>query len=440
MKRRSPLRICTLSLGCVKNLVDTETFLGRIAQSGCVLVPDVREADLVLVNTCSFIKPALNESLKTLRELVSLKGPKVVAVGCMVQHLGKKLFELVPGLWGAVGLDEERKLPDILNELLQKKRIFERPGPARGPAAADTGRLRLTPRHYAYLKISEGCSDACTFCTIPRIRGPLRSKPLSTVLREAREMVRSGAHELILIAQDLTAYGTDRRGAARLPELLLELQKIRDLFWIRLLYLHPAKLTEDLIGVIAGSEKILACLDLPFQHASTPVLKAMGRGMDTRRAEELLHHLRRRLPPVVFRGTFLVGFPGETEEDFNILLDFARRWEFPRGGVFRYSPQEGTKAARLGGRVPPALARKRQAALRRVLVENARKFAESRVGRKVTVVVDEIREGRPVGRTFAEAPDVDPVVWLPPGSAQVGDFLEGTVRGVRGLDLTVEPD
>jgi len=433
-----PSTVAVVSLGCVKNIIDTEVFLGRLAQNGFIPGADPREADFILVNTCSFIEPAMEESLDALRRL-SARHPRVVAVGCMVQRLGEEIFDLVPALAGAVGLDEEAQLAQILRKLERSCDLFSHRGPARAPALADKARLRITPPHYAYLRVSEGCSAGCTFCIIPRIRGRLRSKPPGRILSEARELVRSGARELILVAQDLTAYGRDLPSRPRLVDLLEKLEKIPDLFWIRLLYLHPAKVATELVDRIARSEKILPCMDLPFQHVSTPVLKRMGRPMTTRSAWKLVRDLRSTIPPAVLRGTFMVGFPGETEEDFERLLRFVKKVGFPRGGVFKWSRQEGTRAAALGGRVPARTAAARRKRLHALLAENARRFNEERLGRPLTVVVDDEEDGFMLARSFAEAPDVDPVILLPAGSARAGEFLEVKPVRTRGLDLVAEP-
>jgi ribosomal protein S12 methylthiotransferase len=442
-RSKEPVSVAVVSLGCVKNIIDTEVFLGNLAQAGFIPTQDERLADMVLVNTCSFIDSAAEESLATLRELVARAAAdrgsrKVVAVGCMVQRFGGEIFRLVPGLAGAVSLDDERELPAALEEIARGEggaAGAEKPRPACAPVAADTARLRITPRHYAYLRLSEGCSTNCTFCIIPTIRGRLRSKPRSMVLAEARELIESGARELILVAQDLTAYGHDLSGRNELAELLAELETLPDLVWIRLLYLHPAKVNGELVDRIAGSTRIVPCIDLSFQHVSTPVLKRMGRGMTADDARNLVRELTARIPRAVLRGTFLVGFPGETEEDFETLVGFIKEAGFPRGGVFRWSPQEGTPAARLEGRVAPDAAEHRQARVRELLARNAERFNRERIGTTVTAVIDEKSKKGLLARSFAETPDVDPVIDLPGGDAPVGSFVEVTLTRPRGLDL-----
>jgi ribosomal protein S12 methylthiotransferase len=435
--------IATISLGCAKNLIDTEVFLARLAGAGAILTEDPRHADVVLVNTCGFIDDAVEESVASLKALVALGTPRrpktVIAVGCLPQRLGAQLFERVPGLAGAVGLDDERALPELIMRVVRGKKITCDARPSSARAAADTPRLRLTPSHWAYLQVSEGCNAGCTFCAIPKIRGKLRSKPLAAVVKEARELAASGARELVLIAQDLTAYGKDLYGRLALPELLAALEKIPALVWIRLLYLHPNKVTDALVMRIAQSDKILPCLDLPFQHAEPRILQRMGRGVPSGGdATQLVAHLRECIPPLVLRGTFLTGFPGETARDFATLVHFVTATEFPRGGAFSFSPQTDTPAAEFPDRVAPRVARTRSARIRRVISDNARAFATSRIGRTLTVVVDGPVHRFLAARSFAEAPEVDPVVRLPLGSAEPGTFVTAKITGVAGLDLVGE--
>ena len=435
-----PLAIATVSLGCAKNLVDTEVFLARLAGAGALLTDDPRAADIILVNTCGFIDDAIAESVAELKRLVALGGrgrrKPVIAVGCLPQRLGPEIFERVPGLAGAVGLDDEGDLPALVARVAGGERIACAARPSGGPATADTPRLRLSPRHWAYLQASEGCDAGCSFCAIPRIRGALRSKPLRAVVREARELAASGVRELVLIAQDLTAYGEDLDGGPALPELLAALERVHGIVWIRLLYLHPRRITDELIDRIAASEKILPCLDLPFQHSEPRILRRMGRGAPAAgSAAALMARLRDRIPPLVARGTFLAGFPGETAGDFEALARFVRTAGFPRGGAFSFSPQAGTPAARFAPRPAPRVARARAARLRRLISDNARAFARARVGRTATVIVDGPSGRFLAARSFAEAPEVDPVVRLPLGSAEPGAFVAGRITGVAGLDL-----
>ncbi|HAK95074.1 MAG TPA: 30S ribosomal protein S12 methylthiotransferase RimO [Planctomycetes bacterium] len=435
-----PLAIATVSLGCAKNLIDTEVFLARLAGAGAVLTDDPRAADVVLVNTCGFIDDAVAESVAALARLVALgargKPKPVIAVGCLPQRLGAEIFERVPGLAGAVGLDDERALPELVMRVVRGGKVACDARPSDGPAAADTPRLRLTPPHWAYLQVSEGCNAGCTFCAIPRIRGALRSKPLRAVVREARELAASGARELVLIAQDLTAYGEDLGGRPALPDLLAALERVPGIVWLRLLYLHPRRITGELIDRIAASEKILPCLDLPFQHSEPRILRRMGRGAPAEgSAGALIARLRTRIPPLVVRGTFLAGFPGETAREFAALERFVAAAGIARGGAFSFSPQAGTPAARFPDRTAPRVARARAARLRRLISENARAFARSRVGRTMTVIVDGPAGRFLAARSFAEAPEVDPVVRLPLGSAEPGTFVTARITGAAGLDL-----
>lgn len=464
---KPPVTVATLSLGCVKNIIDTEVFLGRVAASGIALTPYPESADIVLVNTCGFIDSAVEESLDTLRGLVEANpDARVVAVGCLVQRMGEKIFEQVPNLAAAVGLDEEGQLANLLKDMSnsidsgggkkQKKRKKQKPilrGPAVGEAArgdpvGDVPRLRITPAHYAYLQLSEGCNAGCTFCVIPKIRGRLRSKPQDMILNEARELAASGARELILVAQDLTAYGADFKtknkaahtGPEPLVDLLSALEELDDVGWLRLLYLHPSKVSDALIDHVAKSDKIVPCLDVPFQHASPAVLKRMGRALPA--GKDLLSMVQgwqEKIPDLVVRTTFLVGFPGETAEDFDRLVDFAEAGRFPRGGVFSWSPQEGARATTFPDRVPEDLASERADRLRAIIADNARRFAEESVGQTVEAVVDEMMDGYLAARSAAETPDIDPVIRLPEEAALTpGDFVSVKITGTEDLDRVGE--
>ncbi len=445
-KNNTQKTVATVSLGCVKNIIDTEVFLAEIAEAGYVLTPYPDDADIVLVNTCAFIDEAIEESVAMLRDLVDFGTKKVIAVGCLPQRMGGELFELVPGLAGAVGLDEESRLAEIIKQAGKKKRLFSTKGPAKAAPLSDCPRLRITPSHYAYLRLSEGCNAGCTFCAIPRIRGRLRSKPHRLVLEEAGELAESGVRELILVSQDLTAYGADlsqenKAGAADgnlLCEVLRDLEKIDGIEWIRLLYLHPNKITDALIKAIAKSPKILSYLDLPFQHASPKVLKRMGRSGRTE-PMALVEKLKQSIPDLVMRGTFLVGFPGEAEEDFAELEKFVADTGFQRGGVFGWSPQKGTRAFEFKDRVDEKTTQDRVERIRELLFNNAQSYAESAAGKNFSVFVDEPSETYLSARSYAESPDVDPVFRLPVGAANPGELIKVIAKSTDELDIIAEP-
>src|SRR6516164_3425380 len=318
-----------VSLGCPKNLVDSERMLGRLAQDGYVLSPDADGADVVVVNTCGFIEPARQESLAVIREMLDLKRQgrvgAVVVAGCLAERKQDDLLKEVPEVDHVVGVFGREEITQVLDRTLagrnrDEQRSLFRPAPVR--AQEDTARLRITPRHYAYLKISEGCDRLCTFCAIPGMRGKHVSKPIEEIVREARELVADGVRELNLVAQDTTYYGLDLYGRVRLAELLRELDKIDGLEWIRVLYAYPIFFTDELIETLAGSKKILPYLDMPLQHINDRVLRRMQRRVNRATTEDLLVRLRSAIPNLALRTTFIVGFPGETHAEFEELVAF----------------------------------------------------------------------------------------------------------------------
>src|ERR1700726_1762697 len=331
----TPRTFAFVSLGCPKNTVDSERMLGKLAQDGYTLVPDAEGADVVVVNTCGFIEPARQESLAVIREMLALKEKghvgSVVVAGCLAERKKDDLLLEVPGVDHIVGVFGREEIAQVVDRVVtqrQEQRSLFRPAPVR--AQEDTARLRITPRHYAYLKISEGCDRLCTFCAIPGMRGKHVTKPIEEVLREARELAADGVRELILVAQDSTYYGLDLYGRVRLAELLRELEKVEGVEWIRLLYAYPMYFSDELIETLAGSRRIVPYLDMPLQHINDRMLKRMSRRVDPKGTEELLHKLRSALPGLTMRTTFIVGFPGETDEEYQELAEFIRDAKFER--------------------------------------------------------------------------------------------------------------
>ncbi len=354
-----------VSLGCPKNLVDSERMLGQLAQDGYALTPDADGADVVVVNTCGFIEPARQESLGVIREMLALKEQgrvgAVVVAGCLAERKKDDLLQEVPGVDHIVGVFGREEIVQVVNRALtspkrqrggddHEQRSLFRPAPVR--ALDDTARLRITPRHYAYLKISEGCDRLCTFCAIPGMRGKHVTKPIEQVVSEAKELIADGVRELILVAQDTTYYGLDLYGRVRLAELLRELDALEGLQWLRILYAYPMYLDDDLIATIASADKIVAYLDMPLQHINDRCLKRMQRRVSRAATEDLLGKLRRGIPNLALRTTFIVGFPGETEAEFEELVAFVKATRFERAGVFPYSFEPGTPATRLEGHLP----------------------------------------------------------------------------------------
>jgi ribosomal protein S12 methylthiotransferase len=432
-----------VSLGCPKNLVDSERMLGKLAQDGYALVQEADGADVVVVNTCGFIEPARQESLSVIREMLALKDQgkvgAVVVAGCLAERKKDDLLQEVPGVDHIVGVFGREEITQVVDRALagrQEQRSLFRPAPVR--ALEDTARLRVTPRHYAYLKISEGCDRLCTFCAIPGMRGKHVTKPMEEVLREARELAADGVRELIVVAQDTTYYGQDLYGQVRLAELLRRLSDVEGLEWIRILYAYPMHFTAELIDTLAGCPRILPYLDLPLQHINDRVLRRMQRRVNRRGTEELLGRLRSAIPNLTLRTTFIVGFPGETEAEFEELADFVRRARFERAGVFTYSFEPGTPSARLDGHLPEEVKEERRRRLMEVQQEVAFAWSRFQVGKELEVLIDgpdpEV-PGHALARGPADAPDIDGVIRVKGKNLHGGDLVRVKVTAADGYDL-----
>lgn len=434
-----------VSLGCPKNLVDSERMLGKLAQDGYHLTPDANGADVVVINTCGFIEPARQESLGVIRDMLALKEQgrvgAVVVAGCLAERKKDDLLQEVPGVDHIVGVFGREEIVNVLNRTLYKQRQDEqrslfRPAPVR--ALEDTARLRITPRHYAYLKISEGCDRLCTFCAIPAMRGKHVTKPIEEVLREARELAADGVRELIVVAQDTTYYGLDLYGKVRLAELLRKLNEVEGLEWIRVLYAYPIHFTDELIETMAQTPKIVPYLDMPLQHINDRLLKRMQRRVNRTETEDLLSRLRAAMPDLTLRTTFIVGFPGETEAEFEELCDFVRTVRFERAGVFPYSLEPGTPAARLPDHLPDEVKQERRGHLMEIQQQIAFAWAQDQVGKELEAIVDGPDPEVPshvLARGHADAPDIDCVVRLKGKGLHAGDLVRARVTGADGYDL-----
>ncbi|MBL8815778.1 MAG: 30S ribosomal protein S12 methylthiotransferase RimO [Planctomyces sp.] len=431
-----------VSLGCPKNLVDSEKMLGSLAIDGYTLVSDPNGADFVIVNTCGFIESSRAESRSVIQEMLDLKkagGTKgVIVAGCLPQRLeeGGLLKEMpeIDHVVGVFGRDEISRVADRLVGGMREQRELFRPAPIK--AMDDRARLRITPQHFAYLKISEGCDRTCTFCSIPGMRGKHVTKPIEMVLEEARELVADGVRELIIVAQDTTYYGLDLYGEVRLAELLRQLHDVEGLDWLRLMYLYPVNFSDELIDVIAGSPLILPYLDMPLQHISSAVLKRMQRRVNSDQTRELVSKLRERIPNLVLRTTFIAGFPGETDEQFEELRQFVEETRFERMGVFTYSLEPGTPAVKLDGHLPEDVKEARRDELMALQQEIAFEHADSLVGYELDVMIDEqIEDGVWAGRTFADAPEIDSTVFVSGEDLQPGDLVPVEILERRDYDL-----
>ena len=430
-----------VSLGCPKNLVDSEKMLGHLALDGYRLVADADGADFVVVNTCGFIGPSRAESKRVVREMLDLKEAGrtrgVIVAGCLPSRVGgAELRAELPGIdhvVGVFGRDEITKVADRLVAGQKEQTEIFRPAPIR--ALDDSARLRITPAHYAYLKISEGCNRTCTFCSIPMMRGRHATKPIEAVVAEAEELAADGVKELILVAQDTTYYGLDLYGEVRLAELIRALEQVDGIRWVRLMYLYPVHFTDELIGTVADSPKVIPYLDMPLQHVADRVLKRMTRRTNRAKTVELVGKLRDRIENLVLRTTFLVGFPGETEAEFEELCDFVEEARFERLGVFPFSPEPGTPSMKLDGHLPEDVKRHRTDALMAVQQPVAFDFAESLLGYELDVLIDaEVEPGVYAGRTFADAPEIDATCYVSGDDLTVGGFAPVELTGRDGYD------
>ncbi len=439
-----PKTVFTVSLGCPKNLVDTEIMLGLLTARGWEVTDSPETAALLLVNTCAFIKPASQEAVDTILELARYKNDdpakRLAVAGCLVQRYGPDLPKLLPEVDLFLGVNDFLHLARLVEEIdAQPARLFhESPW---FDYAAPQPRWPATPPYLAYLKLAEGCSHRCTFCTIPKIRGPYRSRPLATLLEEAMTLAAAGVKELILVAQDTTAYGVDWGGGPKLVELLQELVRLPGFAWVRLLYGHPAGLTPELLEVMAAHPHICPYLDLPIQHAHDAVLRRMGRRYTRQDLRATFRLIREVLPQAALRTTVMAGFPGESEEHFETLLEMVEEVRFDHLGVFLYEPEKGTPAARLADPVPRRLARARARRLKSLQARIVKEKLKSLVGTVQPVLVEGVSEESEyllTGRLITQAPEIDGRVYITAGMGRVGEIQPVRLTRALPYDLVGE--
>jgi len=461
-KKRKPVTVGFIALGCPKNVVDSERMLAEIAKAGLVITAEPENADVIVINTCGFIAPAVAEALEAIKYAVDCKAggtvKKVIVAGCLPQRLGTELFDQADGIDAILGLGQRDAIARIIEKTLSSQKPAAYLDQSPRPISDDRARLLITPRHWAYLRISEGCNHHCSFCTIPAIRGRFRSKPQKLILAEADELVSVGAVELNIIAQDTTNWGRDLKIKNGLVMLVRELEKIDDLKWIRLMYLYPAGVNDRLIEAIAESEKIVHYIDMPIQHINDKVLKDMRRADTKERICRLIERLRSDIGDIVLRTTLIVGFPGETDRQFSELLEFIKWAKFDALGCFKYYRESGTPAAEMPGQVPDQVKHQRLEEL--MLAQQKIIFAKnkSRIGTELACLLDFVdskglrrepspsegrgersveRTGR--GRFYGQAPDIDSICIIKNCSAKSGAFLNVKVVGTKGYDLLAEP-
>jgi ribosomal protein S12 methylthiotransferase len=456
-------KVGMISLGCAKNLVDAEIMLGSVLQRGMQITADADEADVLVVNTCAFIDSAKEESIEAILDAHQRRGlnkranQKLIVSGCMSQRFAQELRQSMPEVDAFIGLDQVAKLGEVVERIVaqpSRLRANENASETLAPLFDtktrptyipdyDTPRFRLTPAHSAFLKIAEGCNHPCSFCVIPQMRGKHRSRSPESVLSEIRALVAEGVREINLISQDTTYYGMDlwsEKAGPRQPidsargptlaALLRQIEEIEGDFWVRLLYTHPAHWSDELIQTIAQSNKVARYIDMPLQHIDHTMLQRMRRETSRQHIEDLIARLRAGIPGITLRTTFIVGFPGETDEQFEELIGFIGRTRFERLGVFKYSQEEGSRAAKMEDQIPMKVKNARYRRAMTLQQKIAHEIAHSAVGKTLKILVDQPM----IGRTEGDAPDVDARVILSE-PATVGEFVHGVITGTRGYDL-----
>ncbi|MDP3788785.1 MAG: 30S ribosomal protein S12 methylthiotransferase RimO [Candidatus Omnitrophota bacterium] len=443
MNQNKKAKVGIISLGCPRNLVDSEVLLGILNKKGFEIT-ELREADIGIVNTCAFIDEAKQESIDMILQLTGLKKDgklqAVVVAGCLPQRYGKALAKELPEVDAFIGCGDIEKIGDILGKLGKREAAYEVSKKTSFIYSHTHPRIQITPSHYAYIKISEGCKNRCSFCVIPSIKGDYRSRPIESVLKEVDDISKK-AHlsEINIIGQDTTLYGTDIYGKPRITELLQELCSFREYKrWIRLLYTYPAHIEDDLIGLFASEESLCKYMDLPIQHISDRILKRMNRPTTKGGISGLIAKIRKRIPGVTLRSSIIVGFPGETDREFNELTDFIKEIKFERLGVFTYSQEEGTPASGYTGQIDEKVKLERFNTLMAVQKDIAEEINKSFLGRTVEVLIDEKDDGAEnsyVGRTQSDAPEVDGEVFVKGQNLKPGDFVNVKITDTLEYDL-----
>lgn len=431
------MKIGVVSLGCPKNLVDSETMLGLIHEENYEITNDPSEAEIIIVNTCGFIESAKEESINTILQMAEYKKSGsckyIIVTGCLSQRYAEELFSELPEADAIAGVEVYDEIGSIIKRVMNGERfiMLERSKPDVIYTSKETflPRILTTPSYTAYLKIAEGCDNCCSYCAIPKIRGPYRSKPMEQVLKEAKALADNGVKELIVVAQDTTRYGEDLPGGKLLlADLLKELNKIESLKWIRVMYCYPNNFTDELIETFASLDKVCKYVDLPLQHASNRLLASMNRYDTKEEVETLLAKLRKRIPEIVIRTTFIVGFPGETDADFEELKEFVEQQRFENAGVFAYSQEEGTVAGAMPNQIPDEIKQERYHELMALQAQISEEIHKDTEGQTLEVLVEGIEEdgsGLHYGRSYREAPDIDGLVFIEnPGDIKPGCFVK----------------
>lgn len=439
------MKILCISLGCDKNLVDTEKMLGLLSKDGYTFTDDEHEADVIFINTCCFIGDAKEESVNTILDMARMKEEGVckalIVTGCLAQRYKEEIVNEIPEVDGILGTTTYDEISHVLSRALAGEEHVQEFHDLNALPKVEADRVITTGGHYAFLKIAEGCDKRCTYCIIPSLRGSYRSVPMESLISEAGQLAKKGVKELILVAQETTLYGVDLYGKKMLPELLRRLCKISGIQWIRIQYCYPEEITDELIQVIKEEEKICHYLDLPIQHASDPILKRMGRRTTREQLKEIVSRLRSQIPDIAIRTTLISGFPGETAEDHEILMEFVDEMEFERLGVFAYSQEEDTPAASFPDQVLEEVKEERRDEIMELQQEISFEHSQAMVGRLLEVMIEGkvADENAYVGRTYMDGPGVDGMIFVQTREELMsGDFVKVRVTGALEYDLIGE--
>ncbi len=436
-------RIGVISLGCPKNLVDSEIMLGLLKGAQYEIVNDKENADVLIVNTCGFIESAQQESINTILEMAKEKekGCEVLIVtGCMAERYREKILDLIPEVDAVLGTGNYKDIAEVINKAYNGEKTVLY-GKLDETDYLDEERVTSTQKHTTYLKIAEGCDNYCTYCIIPSLRGKYRSRKMESLIKEANILANNGTKELILVAQDTTRYGVDLYGEKKLPELIREISRIDGIEWIRLLYCYPEEITDELIDEIANNKKVCKYIDIPIQHASDNILKTMGRRGTAEQTRDILNKLKERVPEIAIRTSLIVGFPGETEQDFEELKEFVEQFEFDRLGVFTYSKEEGTPAYKMKNQIKKHIKLQRQKQLLSLQNEVSTKKNMLRLGNTYKAIVEGIADDGIFyfGRTQFEAPEIDGIIYFTsPEPLNIGTFVDVKILNAEDYDLIGE--
>ncbi len=434
------LKVGMVSLGCPKNQVDAEILLKKIKDNGFTLEPDSGSSDVIIINTCGFIESAKKEAIENILEFITLKNEgrikKIIVTGCLAERYREEIIEEMPEVDAVVGIGSNDKIIEILKDVLNDRKVTSFGDKTCLPLEGE--RLLTTLPFYAYIKIAEGCDNRCSYCAIPDIRGKFRSRPIENILNEAKTLAQRGVKELIVVAQDTTRYGEDLYGEYKLADLLRELCKIDGFKWIRVLYAYPERITDELLEVIATEEKIAKYLDMPIQHCNGEVLKNMNRPGNREKLEALIKKIREKVPGITLRTTLIAGFPGETDEQFEELCEFAKEMDFERLGCFAYSPEENTKAGEMENQLPEDVKSHRAEIITDAQITSMIMKNEEKIGKTVTVVTEGFdRLGECYfGRSESDAPEIDGKIFFTSDKKlEIGDFTEVLIEDTLDVDL-----